>query len=113
MIEDNVYKKRCMITLECDSINIGPGRRSPSVYNNINYRDSGIIEFLINGLPAGISFNGYTDGGDVVALDLGTFKIFKGNNSLTLICRGSDLRGLPGNMAGIDMLKLTRLDIGR
>ncbi|MBE0674063.1 MAG: DUF2961 domain-containing protein [Bacteroidales bacterium] len=32
------YRTSCRITYECDAISIGPERRTPSIYYNINYR---------------------------------------------------------------------------
>ena len=32
------YQKSCRITVECDSIKIANGKKSPSIYYNINYR---------------------------------------------------------------------------
>ncbi len=72
-------------------------------------RDYGIISFEINAGVAGTSFNGYTNGEEVVEISLGRHILLEGENILTVIIKGSDQRAEPGNMAGIDCLKLEKL----
>ncbi|MEE4215090.1 MAG: glycoside hydrolase family 172 protein [Bacteroidales bacterium] len=71
-------------------------------------RDYGIVSFEINARRAGIDFNGYTDGEEVVEVPLGRHILPEGDNILTIEIKGSDSRALPGNMAGIDYLKLIK-----
>lgn len=71
-------------------------------------RDYGIVSFEINGESAGIDFNGYTDGEEVVELPLGQHILPEGDNILTIVIKGSDSRALPGNMVGIDYLKIIK-----
>jgi len=72
-------------------------------------RDYGIISFEINANVAGPNFNGYTNGEEVLEISLGKHILLEGENILTVIIKGADQRSEPGNMAGIDYLKLTRL----
>ena len=72
-------------------------------------RDYGIVSFEINANKAGSAFNGYTDGEEVVEVSLGRHTLLEGENILTVIIEGSDQRAEPGNMAGIDCLKLVKL----
>jgi len=72
-------------------------------------RDYGIIGFELNASVAGSTFNGYTNGEEVVEISLGKHILLEGENILTVILKGADPRAEPGNMAGIDCLKLTKL----
>ncbi len=72
-------------------------------------RDYGIISFELNANAAGSTFNGYTDGEEVVEISLGNHTLLEGENILAVIIKGSDLRAQSGNMAGIDYLKLIKL----
>lgn len=72
-------------------------------------RDYGMIGFEINANPAGSIFNGYTEGEEVIEIPLGRHILLEGENILTVILQGSDQRARPGNMAGIDCLKLRKL----
>ena len=71
-------------------------------------RDYGIVSFEINGEKAGIDFNAYTDGEEVVELPLGQHILPEGDNILTIVIKGSDSRALPGNMVGIDYLRIIK-----
>ncbi|MEA1886755.1 MAG: glycoside hydrolase family 172 protein [Bacteroidota bacterium] len=72
-------------------------------------RDYGIISFELNATPAGPTFNGYTDGEEVVEVSLGRHMLIEGDNIFTVIIKGRDDRSKPGNMAGIDYLKLNKI----
>ena len=72
-------------------------------------RDYGIVSFEINARVPGTSFNGYTNGEEVVEISLGRHVLLEGENILSVTIIGADQRAEPGNMAGIDCLKLTKL----
>ncbi|MBS0011672.1 MAG: DUF2961 domain-containing protein [Bacteroidales bacterium] len=72
-------------------------------------RDYGIITFELNANPAGGTYNGYTDGEQLVEVPLGKHILLEGENILTVIIKGSDQRARPGNMAGIDCLVFKNL----
>jgi len=72
-------------------------------------RDYGIVSFELNATVPGTSFNGYTNGEEVVEISLGRHVLLEGENILSVTIIGADQRAEPGNMAGIDCLKLTKL----
>ena len=69
--------------------------------------DYGISDYYINDIKA-LNLNAYSPTEKVVELDLGTFNINKGLNTLRIVIRGTDPSAKPSYMAGIDMLKLTK-----
>lgn len=72
--------------------------------------DYGIIQLSLNGIKAGVPFNGYYAEGVIpVRHQLGTFVLSKGENILTVKILGADKRAKPGNMAGIDFLQFEKV----
>jgi hypothetical protein len=79
-------------------------RLSASLTRAVDY---GIIQVYINGEKAGTSFNGFApEGVQTDWHDLGNHLLEKGENTIAIRIVGKDPRARPGNMAGIDYLKI-------
>lgn len=69
--------------------------------------DYGIADYYINDQKA-LTFNAYSPAEKVAELEMGSFHIKKGTNTLRIVIKGTDPEAKPAYMAGIDMLQLTK-----